>query len=205
MDKKQMEMLSVKSAIERMVQNYISTYTTTGSYKEFFDAVERLVASFYVGHQIDNNYLVRSVGLGLEIAFTTKGHGTRITFMLPENLRWKVSVAKPQQPDTGTMEYDTRSDKVRMYDGSQWVEVSSDDLLKQNMKPRDAVLEGTIRVGATGGLEIYKNGRWVQLPRQQTPQVATPDPTPSSEPLVKEEFDPYEAYERAKKAVRNMS
>jgi hypothetical protein len=179
MDRKQMEMLSVKSAIERMVQNYISAYSTTGSYKEFFTAVERLVASFFVSGQIESNYLVRSTTKGdLEVRFTACKHCTGLTFLLPEQLRWRVDVVKREtafEPFTVSI-CETQPDAL--------------------------ILESTIRVNPAGHLEIYKNGKWVQLPNghHTSPQVEQEQPAPT----VEETFDPFEAYDRAKKAVRNM-
>jgi len=100
MDKNQMEMLSVKNAIERMVQNYINTFNAKGSPNEFFDAVERMVASFFVGQQIDNNYSVKSTERSVEISFSTKGHGTRLTFLLPKTLTWEIEQLQKQSPVT---------------------------------------------------------------------------------------------------------
>jgi len=299
MDKNQMEMLSVKSAIERMVQNYISTYQATGSYKEFFTAVERLVASFFVGQQIDNSYLVRSIHAGrtLEIRFSTQGHCTRITFLLPDSLKWRTldpSKEKPYNPPSmfddfffpgrykNTNERPQLTEDKKLQDkagyligsstigtvllpGSSTIPRGSNDLplppwpeltipksyddvivdynrviddVKQSTKPRDtgprplrcgdtcvdlvnytvklyngtewidmntdiqrAIAEANVRLRSDGLIEMFQNGKWVQMPRGTQKPFTAPDSIASS---TTEDFDPFEAYDRAKKAVGNM-
>lgn len=172
MDEKQMEMLSVKSAIERTVQNYINVYFfqaregVENSCNQLFNTVERLIASFFVGQQIDNNYVVRSLKTGdLEISFTTNGHCTTLTFILP-------------------------------------------DQLKSSFIPfRDSISEANLRVNARGNIEVFQNGKWVEMPRQINTSPAsqpTVQPEPTTPNVEEEPDDPFKAYERAKKAVRGM-
>lgn len=89
-------MLDVKRGIELQINEYIEYHTKIDATERqrvtmFFDAVERHVAALFVARQIDNNYLVRSLEeRGLEIKFSTKGHSTAVTFMLPRSLCWTV-------------------------------------------------------------------------------------------------------------------
>lgn len=299
MDKKQKEMLSVKSAIERTIQSYISTYTTlTGNNsKEFFQAVERSIAAFFVSSQIDNNYIVRSTTSGdVEVYFSSHGHCTCLTMLLPESLKWKLDVVK-QIPsnivkadvadewkvpyiDVGTMnaekvkayldvvkseirqqrigsnprstedvynpraleedfffpshhtrgskvetlppvsgagvpitvttndlrkEYQAQIDDLLAEEGSIAYDTIRDETLvykKQKgwtVVSEDVVLEGTIRRGKNGRLEIAKNGNWIAVP--VVPGVPGDLPSPPTEQVQE---DPSQAYERAKKAVETM-
>ena len=97
------EMLSVKSAIERTVQGYITVYSTvaqeSNQVDQFFTAVERYVAALYVSGQIDNNYFVRTTNTGdLEISFVARTQHTRMTFLLPPTLMWKASNIEVKTP-----------------------------------------------------------------------------------------------------------
>lgn len=94
MNKDQMEMLSVKNAIERTVQSQITamlsrTYAAADVSKYFFEYVERYVAGLFVSGQINNDYQVRSdINGDLVVAFSTCGQKVDTTFMLPNFLRW---------------------------------------------------------------------------------------------------------------------
>lgn len=212
MDKEQMEMLSVKNAIERMVQNYITTYTHIGilPYESFQDDVSRMVGSFYVGRQIDS-YKVEFSKSSLDVMFTVAGHGTTITFLLPSRLTaepgaWldfdSPSSDKPSEtPIVGQWtRYDNVKDCYEMFDGSKWISIPATGLLG------NITSEANVRVNTSGQLELFKNGKWVTLPKvKHDSQSSDPQPAINSDPTENiEEFDPFEAYERAKKAVRNM-
>lgn len=86
MNKHQMEMLSVKSAVERTVQGLISSYSQIplpnphGLYEE----ICRYMASLFASRQIDQDYQVeRGVSGKLEITFRTQGQISSLTFMPP--------------------------------------------------------------------------------------------------------------------------
>lgn len=195
-----MEMLSVKNAIERMVQNYITAYTTNqGTEKEFFGAIERLVASFFVGGQIDNNYLVRSAGMGIEISFSTKGHCTRMTFILPPALCWKPKAkSKPLTVEEFEAEYLGSFNSK----SPENLQTQGNPNARSDFSYRDLLAEGSIRVGPKGTIEVYTNGKWTTMPNGSVDHTAKPAGDPATE--VAKEFDPFEAYERAKKAVKSM-
>lgn len=90
MNKDQLAMLSVKSAIERTVQAYISVYSQSSDYKGFFAEVERYVASLFVSRQISNNYSVRTTTKGdVEIKFVANGQYSSLLVLLPNEVRWK--------------------------------------------------------------------------------------------------------------------
>jgi len=95
MDNKQMKMVSVKSTMERMIQAMIASYEPLKDADAFFTAVERMVAGLFASQQIDNNYLVRPSGKNIEIKFSTGGHYSCLTYMLPPSLEWKVNI-KPK-------------------------------------------------------------------------------------------------------------
>ncbi len=302
MDKKQMEMLSVKSAIERTIQGYISTYTTLSgnNSKEFFQAVERSVAAFFVSGQIDNNYLVRSINSGdIEIRFSTHGHYTCLTMFLPDPLKWRFEIRESALPKidntkaptknlynpmqtmqmnetygyTGKFDHESMTkespaestynplemneefghawgrkpgskieelpatggdviitggntagtgtggpftfgpsekkahepvDKFLTEEGAMCYDAIKEELLTYNRVkgwtsvPEDVFLEGMVRRGKTGHLEVYKNGEWIALPQKSGTSI---DPALSNS--AKEET-PEDAYERAKKAVETM-
>lgn len=169
MNEEQMEMLSVKSAIERMVQNYINTYSTNGTPEGFFDAVERMVASFFVGQQIGNTYQIRSTPEGtLEISFSSGAHGTRVTFLLPEILQWRIKSPKA------------------------------------SLAPL-TVHEGDVRMSPlTDSIEVFRGKEWVSVGLEVLSDMAVDVTAPPTVDESGKDLDPIKAYERAKKADRNM-
>lgn len=216
MNKEQMQMLSVKSAIERMVQNYINAFQANGTPKQFFDAVERMVASFFVGQQIENNFIVRAGAQGdLEISFTAHKHCSRITFMLPETLLWKIEKLQ----GTNHNEFLTRD--LRKFNAPNVVPF---------VAPRNGEFVaprcGNIVVNPTTGIAFMFDGtEWKEVPNcTVSPEVQADmavDVTVNEKEFLQEflqeypvddsnfktpdVFDPIKAYERAKKADRNMS
>lgn len=104
MTKDQMEMLSVKSAIERTVAGLIASYTTSvwkdteAQITGFFSDVQRYIASLYVSRQIDSNFCVWSTDTTLKVEFTAHGHHSHVTYLLPISLQWgNLSNNKAQQ------------------------------------------------------------------------------------------------------------
>lgn len=102
MNKAQMEMLSVKSAIERTITGYTTSYSTTTfqgpeNVNKFFDVVERFVASLFVSGQINNDYVVRPSNLGIEVTFSSGKQFSRLDLMLPDCLQWKERRQIPQE------------------------------------------------------------------------------------------------------------
>lgn len=99
MNKSQMAMLSVKSAIERTIGAYIASYAPTSDYKGFYAEIERYVASLFVSRQITNEYTVRSAPNGnIEVNFVTDGQHSTVHYLLPSALRWKQTNVVPPTP-----------------------------------------------------------------------------------------------------------
>lgn len=94
MTKDQMEMLSVKSAIERTIAGLAASYTADvwkdveAQITGFFSDVERYVASLYVSRQIDSDFAVCSTNNGIKVVFSTRGHFSQVTYFLPKELWW---------------------------------------------------------------------------------------------------------------------
>lgn len=111
MNSSQMEMLSVKSTVERTLNGYAISHlsdndvTPQQRVNNFFNDVERYVAMLFVSGQIDNNYLVRSTHQGIEVKFTTRGQYTCVNFLLPEELRWTVRKMISRKTEYETIAY----------------------------------------------------------------------------------------------------
>jgi len=97
MNTDQKEMLSVKNAIERMVQGQISSFSNNAdshSADQLFSQVDCFIAGLYVSGQIESVYSVHVNGIDqLDISFGCAGQKSTITFLLPHQLRFKREVA----------------------------------------------------------------------------------------------------------------
>lgn len=96
----QKEMLSVKNAIERMVQGQISSFSKnpdTNSADLLFSQVDRFIAGLYVSGQIESVYSVSVTGGNqLEISFGCAGQKSTVTFLLPRELSFRKEAAPSQ-------------------------------------------------------------------------------------------------------------
>lgn len=96
----QKEMLSVKNAIERMVQGQISSFSKnpdTNSADLLFSQVDRFIAGLYVSGQIESVYSVSVTGDNqLEISFGCAGQKSTVTFLLPRELSFRKEAAPSQ-------------------------------------------------------------------------------------------------------------
>lgn len=86
MNRSQMEMLSVKSAIERTIHAMVSAQATTkrSDYGDLYNEACRYMASLFASKQIDRDYVVHVQGKNLEIKFKAMGNWSCLTFMLPQ-------------------------------------------------------------------------------------------------------------------------
>lgn len=95
MNDEQMQMLSVKSALERTIQAFSAAraaYDGTTSEHRFhclLEDVEKYVAALFASNQIDRDFAVNSsMTFGhIEVKFSTQGHQSTLTVMLPASLR----------------------------------------------------------------------------------------------------------------------
>lgn len=104
MNKSQMEMVSVKNAIERTIAGLVATYTKdlwsdpAQQVQQFFGEVERYVASLFVSRQITNDFSVTSSAMGINVRFVTPtGDHSAVNYMLPAVLMWS-NTQKKQEP-----------------------------------------------------------------------------------------------------------
>ena len=88
-----MEMLSVKNAIERVVNNLIAVHErSNGTAQTLGEDVQKTIAAFYVSGQITEHFKVEIVSNNLSIHFSTpQHHGLHLTIMLPSSFRAKNS------------------------------------------------------------------------------------------------------------------
>jgi len=88
MDRRQMEMLSVKSAVERTVQGYLASYTKNGNKGDLYNELCRYMAGLFASKQINRDYLVslRDGPGNLEVRFSVGSHISNLTFMLPRHM-----------------------------------------------------------------------------------------------------------------------
>ncbi len=91
MNKSQMEMLSVKSAIERTVHSLVSSYSTAPDQEGLYTELCRYMAGLFASKQISNDYQVTIRGQSLEVRFITAGNISKLTFLLPSNMLPKAS------------------------------------------------------------------------------------------------------------------
>jgi hypothetical protein len=97
MNNEQMQMLSVKSALERTIQAFSAARAacdgTTSEHRFhcLLEDVEKYVAALFASNQIDRDFTVNSsMTLGyIEVRFSTQGHQSTLTVMLPASLRSK--------------------------------------------------------------------------------------------------------------------
>lgn len=100
MDRSQMEMLSVKSAIERTLSSYVAVHTEIKdgyaclNFTPFIEDVERYVAAMFAGGQIERDFSVSSSATSgcVEVLFAVGQQRSRVTFLMPPGLR----IAPPQ-------------------------------------------------------------------------------------------------------------
>lgn len=197
MNEQQMKMLSVKSAMERVIQGLITSYELSGTSKEFFSGVERLVASFFVSGQIDNNHLVRSTQRGdLEIRFSTGGQFTCLSILLPESLQWKVEIAQKKEESirkaiAGDTRIDPSSGKTFIFNGNSWIAVLEEAVETEIQSkwpfPTDGKLESP-------GVSV------VMTDVNETRQAYDGDVQAD----INDDERALRAYEKAKKAVERM-
>lgn len=92
MNASQMEMLSVKSAIERTVAGLIVSYsantrpTPTSVSENLYNDICRYMASLFASQQIDRDYKVELARNNINVTFWTRGNATGLTFLVPYKL-----------------------------------------------------------------------------------------------------------------------
>lgn len=179
MTKEQMEMLSVKNAIERMVHNLISTFQQNqGSFDDFILMVERTFASFFVGQQVDkiNHWYDAS---NIYVTFETRGQKTNITFMLPP--KFLVKEERESALTKAARKVETQENTVsKVWNGKEWVGFDGkpvkesiyrkkesevkylSDEAKTELKPTvvDAYEKAKKHVEGMSGLQTYADGDW---------------------------------------------
>jgi hypothetical protein len=99
MNKAQMEMLSVKSAIERTISGLIVSYSTnpTTAADNLYNDVCRYMASLFASQQIDRDYRVELVDNNINVSFWTRGNATGLTFLIPFKLPKQEPLGEPFQ------------------------------------------------------------------------------------------------------------
>lgn len=93
MNKSQMAMLSVKSAIERTVQGYLASYATSkqNQQTDLYNDICRYMAGLFASCQIDRDYIVGVRNRSLEVSFTVAGNKSHLSFMVPSTILPKPS------------------------------------------------------------------------------------------------------------------
>ena len=88
MDRRQMEMLSVKSAIERTIQGYLASFAKSGNKGDLYNELCRYMAGLFASKQINRDYLVslRDGPGNLEVRFSVGSHISKLTFLLPKHM-----------------------------------------------------------------------------------------------------------------------
>lgn len=94
MNKSQMAMLSVKSAIERTVQGYLASYAASkqNQQTDLYNDICRYMAGLFASRQIDRDYVVGVRNRSLEVSFTVAGNKSHLSFMVPSTILPKPSV-----------------------------------------------------------------------------------------------------------------
>lgn len=193
-----MMMISVKSTMERMIQALIASYEPLNDSNTFFTAVERMVAGLFASQQIDSNYIVRPSGKNIEIRFSTGGHSSCLTYMLPSSLEWKAeALANNTIRNTGPF-----TDEDRELARSFNVREAS-----RNSSRRDPITYtiggGGGGAGGAGGVAISLSGADIKtfVDESISKDVSLSTTVPSDNPTPNRAL---EAYEKAKKAVEGM-
>lgn len=99
MNKDQMEMLSIKSAIERTVSGYIAAFKTSGDCSGFLCEIERYLAALFVSNQITNDHSVVLNKKDIDVRFVARGQYCTLTFLIPSELQPKPEPPKTQAPN----------------------------------------------------------------------------------------------------------
>ena len=105
MNNSQMDMLSVKSAIERTVRGLVASYTSTcGTKPDLYNDVCRYMAGLFASKQITRNYTVSIEKKSLDVSFESNAkHYSKLSFLLPSPMlqRPTVLTALPEQEPLG--------------------------------------------------------------------------------------------------------
>ena len=117
MNASQMQMLSVKSAIERTVSGLIVSYATNPSTAadNMYNDVCRYMASLFASQQIDRDYRVELLNNNLSVAFWSRGNSTSLSFLLP------YKIPKQPEPQPLTVEIEELGEPFKkILDENRW-------------------------------------------------------------------------------------